>query len=159
MDQLRVYISDPQPDSNNYFFLYFVAIDTIFGVKTPLEWQTENPVVEFRSSFAFPDKNNQLTIYQDLRFFSDKLVNDSIFPLDFFLPSSRLDFIKNFHQQWVIRLGTTDSAFYKYYQTVEQQKNTFYNPFSEPTPVFTNIEGGLGIWAGFATDSFVSVFQ
>ncbi|MEZ4771813.1 MAG: DUF4249 family protein [Bacteroidia bacterium] len=159
MDQLSVYILDPQPDIANYFFLYFFALDTLSGIKTPMEWQTDNPMVEFSSRLAFPDRNNQLTIYQDLRFFSDKLLNDSIFKLDFFLPGSRLDFIKNYHQQWVIRLGTTDSAFYKYYQTFEQQKNTFSDPFSEPTPVYTNIEGGLGIWAGFATDSFTSIFE
>ncbi|MEZ4829242.1 MAG: DUF4249 family protein [Bacteroidia bacterium] len=144
---------------NNYFFLYFFALDTLSGIKTPMEWQTENPIVEFSSRLTFPDKNNQLTVYQDLRFFSDKFLTDSIITLDFFLPSNRLGFIKTFHQKWILRLGTTDSAFYKYYQTFERQKDAFSNPFSEPTPVYTNIEGGLGIWAGFATDSFTSIFE
>ena len=47
-----------------------------------------------------------------------------------------------------IELLHTDEAYYQYHRTLQQYRNT-NNPFSEPILVFSNIEGGLGCFAGY----------
>lgn len=46
-------------------------------------------------------------------------------------------------------LATTDAAYYEYYTTVEKQRDAQGNPFAEPQPVYSNVSGGLGVFAGY----------
>ena len=45
-----------------------------------------------------------------------------------------------------ISLSLIDESYYKYAQSIYDFQNE--NPFSEPTPVYSNIKGGLGVFAG-----------
>jgi hypothetical protein len=47
-----------------------------------------------------------------------------------------------------LELLHTDEAYYQYHRTLQHYRNT-NNPFSEPILVFSNIEGGLGCFAGY----------
>jgi len=49
----------------------------------------------------------------------------------------------------VIFLSVTDQDFYNYHKSVWNFEGD--NPFQEPAPIFSNIEGGLGIFAGVNT--------
>lgn len=49
---------------------------------------------------------------------------------------------------WV-SLSLVDENYYQYAQSVDNFQND--NPFSEPTPIYSNIEGGLGVFAGINT--------
>ena len=63
--------------------------------------------------------------------------NYRIYPIStYFLDSNNV---------WV-SLSLTDENYYKYAQSVYDFQNE--NPFSEPTPVYSNIKGGLGVFAG-----------
>lgn len=56
----------------------------------------------------------------------------------------------------VVKLGTIDQGVYEFWESVDAASNL--NPFSSPTPVFSNFDnGGRGVWAGYATtlDTFV----
>lgn len=56
----------------------------------------------------------------------------------------------------VVKLGTIDQGVYEFWESVDAASNL--NPFSAPTPVFSNFDnGGRGVWAGYATtlDTFV----
>ncbi|MCB9186150.1 MAG: DUF4249 family protein [Flavobacteriales bacterium] len=58
----------------------------------------------------------------------------------------------------VVKLGTIDQGVYDFWESVDAASNL--NPFSSPTPVFSNFDnGGRGVWAGYATtlDTFVCV--
>jgi len=46
-----------------------------------------------------------------------------------------------------VSLLITDENYYNFHRSINSSSDGD-NPFSEPTPVFTNIEGGLGIFAG-----------
>lgn len=49
----------------------------------------------------------------------------------------------------IIFLSVTEQEFYNYHKSVWNFEGD--NPFREPAPIFTNIEGGLGIFAGINT--------
>ncbi|MBI1287483.1 MAG: DUF4249 family protein [Flavobacteriales bacterium] len=58
----------------------------------------------------------------------------------------------------VVKLGTIDQGVYNFWESVDAASNL--NPFSSPTPVFSNFDnGGRGVWAGYATtvDTFICV--
>lgn len=58
----------------------------------------------------------------------------------------------------VVKLGTIDQGVYEFWESVDAASNL--NPFSAPTPVFSNFDnGGRGVWAGYATtlDTFFCV--
>ncbi len=52
----------------------------------------------------------------------------------------------------VFRLTTIDQAHYNFWRTAEQEIMMGQNPFSSPVQIRSNIEGGLGIWGGYAAD-------
>jgi len=58
--------------------------------------------------------------------------------LEGFFRSSTLD----------LRLVSISEAAFRYYRTLERYAYADGDPFSEPVQVFTNVQGGLGIWAG-----------
>jgi hypothetical protein len=42
----------------------------------------------------------------------------------------------------------------RYFKSVRLQENTSGNPFAQPVQVYTNVEGGLGIFAGYTRSSW-----
>ena len=48
-----------------------------------------------------------------------------------------------------LKLLLTDENYYRYHQTVRDFQRARENPFAEDSPVFSNIKGGLGIFAAF----------
>ena len=50
----------------------------------------------------------------------------------------------------VVKLGIIDQAVYEFWESVDAASNL--NPFSSPTPVYSNFDnGGRGVWSGYAT--------
>lgn len=59
--------------------------------------------------------------------------------------------------RFVLKFCSTSEPTYDFFQTFEAQQGTNGSPFASPSNVITNIEGGLGIWAGYAA-SFDTVY-
>lgn len=52
-----------------------------------------------------------------------------------------------------VELRAASEAYYRFYSTVGRQQNSPGAPYSEPVIVFSNVEGGKGIFAGFSADT------
>ncbi len=52
---------------------------------------------------------------------------------------------KNLH----VLLAVTDRNYYLYHQSIIRQQEVDDNPFAEPALIYTNIEGGLGVFGGY----------
>ncbi|MFN2430076.1 MAG: DUF4249 domain-containing protein [Cryomorphaceae bacterium] len=50
----------------------------------------------------------------------------------------------------VLKFCSTDEPTYQFFRTFDAQQGTNGSPFSAPSNIISNIEGGLGIWAGYA---------
>ena len=46
-------------------------------------------------------------------------------------------------------LSVTDRSYYLYHQSLDRQIDTDGNPFAEPTIIYTNIQGGFGVFCGY----------
>lgn len=53
----------------------------------------------------------------------------------------------------VFSLFSVSEAYFRYFKTFALHRESYENPFAEPVQVFTNIENGLGVFAGFSSDS------
>jgi len=51
----------------------------------------------------------------------------------------------------VVKFCTLDRQHFEFWRTEETQVSNNGNPFASPAPVLGNIEGGLGIWGGYAS--------
>ena len=54
----------------------------------------------------------------------------------------------------IVRLYNTEKSYYLYHKSIDNYKGGD-NPFSEATPIFSNITGGLGIFTSYTVDSAV----
>ena len=56
-----------------------------------------------------------------------------------------------------MNLMSVDQAYYRYQDAINRQRRSRNNPFAEPVPIPSNIEGGLGCFAGYnnATQTLV----
>lgn len=50
----------------------------------------------------------------------------------------------------IVRVLTLSTDFFDFAISYQKQKNNSSNPFAEPTQVYSNIDGGLGIFAGYS---------
>jgi hypothetical protein len=55
---------------------------------------------------------------------------------------------------FVVYIYNTDKSYYLFHKSMKDYNNST-NPFSEPTPVFNNITGGLGIFSAYTVDSMI----
>lgn len=55
----------------------------------------------------------------------------------------------------VVSLRTVSEDYYNYKTTFQLQENTSGDPFAQPVNVYTNIENGLGIFAGFSESRYI----
>lgn len=55
----------------------------------------------------------------------------------------------------ILRWCTIDRAHFRFWSTAEFSRNNGGNPFSSPTQISTNINGGLGVWGGYSPSYYV----
>lgn len=63
--------------------------------------------------------------------------------------SGTVEFYENSNDTLYATLSTGSSEFYNYFSRASKLTQTDIGPFSEPIPMYTNVKGGLGIFAGF----------
>lgn len=54
------------------------------------------------------------------------------------------------NQEFYLVFYHVPESFYLFYKTLENNRNTGDNPFAEPAKVFTNVEGGYGLWSSIS---------
>lgn len=94
--------------------------------------------------------NNTITAYlDDGVLFEDNTFNGRRVTFSFpFETTVRLD--RELMGQLFVELRSTSEAYYRFYSTVGRQQNSPGAPYAEPVVVFSNVEGGKGIFAGFS---------
>jgi hypothetical protein len=57
-----------------------------------------------------------------------------------------------------IYLYNTEESYYRYHTSLDNY-NDGENPFTEVTPVYSNVTGGLGVFTSFTVDSLVYLLK
>ena len=143
----------------------FLALREIWS---PVALQSDDPIVDdafnsYRNELLFKDKSfdgqpYELKVYGLFNLDNDvyNRVLDRAF--EFVLQEDAYNFegklvrqvgdTVGFHTLYAL-LRTTTKEYYNYHYTRDLQASVENNPFAQPVQVFDNIEGGLGIFAGY----------
>jgi hypothetical protein len=125
------------PDEKNYYsiagrFTKFKTTDS-----------SETEIVEGRVSF-------EETYLTDMDADSDNKIK-----LETWITDSYDNILQNYDSAFLsIYLMNTEEAYYLYHTSIYENDNSD-NPFSEAKPVYSNINGGLGIFTSYTVDSLV----
>lgn len=112
----------------------------------------DSPSLELRASFESIDEpvDEDPSLGGARSYFGEAVLRaaSNPFAIDLRIPPNRFD-----NQPPSARLHVTavSDDFARYHQSVEVQERTVRDPFVEPTAVYSNVDGGLGAFVGFAT--------
>jgi|GEM_PF-3248241 len=126
---------DDVPDIDNQYFIEAKAIYI-----TPDGWESsqliyfneDTPLVDFS---IIDGSKSRL-------FFNDQIFQGGNIEFNF-------DTNTDNYTDIILTIAHVDDNFYRYNQSVDRQSNNTENPFAEPSPIHSNINGGLGIFAAY----------
>ncbi|MCB9277690.1 MAG: DUF4249 domain-containing protein [Lewinellaceae bacterium] len=142
VDGLTVDIKDPA-GVENYYAVQLLVRDTVVSPPDTFAY-------EYR---VFLDTNDPLVSYAEnqLLIFSDASFEGKTASLNFY-SYDQLD-----RQKMVLRLYALTREGYLYLRSKEDYENANGNPFAEPVTVFSNVEGGYGIFmVSAATEKIIN---
>ena len=158
---LSITINDPV--GKNYYMLaiysknYGFILDTITWLPTDTISEKHNEY----GSVSFYDLYNEVQYVNaplpfSLNYWSGQTIifNDEIFSEESFLvtPTANLGFLaKNGDNTAMLyyQVITISEDLFNFYSSINKYEATANNPFVEPVNIFSNIEGGIGIVAGY----------
>jgi hypothetical protein len=139
---------DPANESN-YYFLEFVYLGYRIFREDTLSASGSGGLRITNSGVANGFSGENSSLFRN-NFFTDNLFDGREFTLELEIPSIGNDIFIN---ELEIRMHSISASYYEYLNTRFIQNRTRNDPFAQPTQVFSNITGGLGIFAGYSTSS------
>lgn len=161
LKNLSLSFSDPSEDDNYYEIAVFLdavnyrwnytedgeifPVDTL-NIRYPAYLSTEDPAVVSGDFFSGDDEYYGQTLR-----FSDETFNGRDYTIDFNFQGSS-GYTELPQRKYIVSLRSLNREQYLYLKSLELQDDSEGNPFAEPVPVYNNILGGYGIFAGFSQD-------
>ena len=139
---------------NGYEFLQF---KTMFHLTNQSDTEYFYRIIAKTTSFKKYSSNETSSVYDNTIWMKKQLYtykeadteNTLNIPFELNYDSHYYDSI--FLKVYVIK---SEKSYYLYHKSLEDY-NDGENPFAEPTPVYSNVEGGLGIFTSYTMDSLV----
>ncbi len=135
-------IDDPPEESNFYEInlyktgKYYHAYDDYEYNLLELDIDSEDPVL-----------NEYYSWYNDGLYFDDKLINGKNYNLIFY---AYQDIDTAYHDTIIVELRSLSKELFLYRTSFYKQLDAQDNPFAQPVQVFSNVEEGAGIFAGYS---------
>ena len=142
--EMKINFKDPATEKNYYTLKIIEDAFYIFNKDTV--WYTQEIFYEVVKQSLSNDERGL-----------EKLVNDNLFngkdyTFHVNLYNRRYSFGSQIFQQHVrVVLLSISEEYYRYFTTKSLQDYTNGDPFAQPVQVFTNVENGLGIFAGYSS--------
>lgn len=138
-----------------YYLTYVYDPDTGDYIRDTVYY--ENPVTQ-RTGFTTADPvllADVETFFDETYYYASQLAfNDQLFngkTQTFRIQIDTYGYGSNY-SSLILRLTSCSEAYYRYLITLQKYTATEGDPFAQPVQIFTNIENGRGIWAGYAFD-------
>lgn len=88
-------------------------------------------------------------------FLTDENFNGQTYPLDFAIFDEDINWSPNNKLEAIINVKSVSKEMYDYFKSVTLYNLTVNNVLSEPQPILSNIEKGIGIFGGFSQQELV----
>lgn len=137
-DYIKLSFELKDPPGENFYMLKVMLTDTFEN------WSTGEPEIQKYDIFVQTEDPGFNSIYGNL-YLEDKLFDGKTKQINLLVDKYYYDLKKYLE---VVLVNCTPE-YYLYSRSYDLQRWNEYDPFSEPIPVFSNIENGYGIFAGF----------
>jgi hypothetical protein len=148
--------TDPEYE-NNYYLLYVYRVPAFYSASNNMVFSCQDPVVEeylnhgtFMEGIAFTDRSISGQKH---------ILRVTLNGKDIGKPFYNDEFSESHRKAIYFRLCAITEDYYKFIQTLNLFLKNYKNPLAEPTQVYSNIEGGYGIFGGAAVSSDSLVFN
>lgn len=134
------------PNQDNFYQLLLISAQDLAGTNPFITgFSSESPILPGNSD-PFGESENY---YFDDAFFTDNAFNggSATIDMDAFISS---EFI-------TVQYLHCSEEYYLYKRTLQNYIENDGNPFSQPVQIYSNVEGGLGIFAGYSFDMISAV--
>jgi len=143
---MNVFLKDP-PERDNYYYLSAVYYDTVYQSPDSLEFEIRMRHLSLSSDDGAISKDGSVMIGL---FFTDDIFNGQNYSLKVDFEDGRGKRGRVYH----LELVSFSKAAYLYRITNNEFQKSRNDPFSEPVQVYSNIENGYGIFAGYSVDVY-----
>ena len=128
---------------SDFYFTDIKGEENYYGVLSELTWPDPNNI--------FSNTQSKILIDPKYNCFNDKGIdgNRLKIPLESFSISYLHD--STFFKTYLLN---TDKPYYDYHKSIEKYQSG-ETPFTEASPIYSNIKGGLGIFAAYTYDSII----
>lgn len=161
--EYRFTFTDP-PGEDNYYMVEVIQAEEFFinNVFDPISGGFIPDTTWFDEPFFFSvgmSTSDQVISSENESFFGESLTfDDQFFFSDGLFEGSTREFVVRVPEpfqgaRYILRLSTLSEAYYRYRVTARRFINTNGDPFAEPVLVFSNVEGGLGVFGGVSSSS------
>lgn len=161
--EYRFTFADPAGEDNYYMVEVIQAEEFYINyVLDPESGQFMADTVWLEQPFFFNvgmNTSDQVIASENDSFLGESLTfGDRFFFSDDLFEGSTREFVVRITEplptaRFVLRLSTLSEAYYRYRVTERRFFDTNGDPFAEPVLVFSNVEGGLGIFGGVSSSS------
>jgi len=136
-------------NQDNYYQLLLVILDDFDGNPSITGFSTNSPLLADQGSPFGGEEDGTEFFFTDAFFTDDAFSGESIsLELSASYPSSPT----------AIQYVSCTEEYYLYKLTLQNFYENNGNPFAQPVQIYSNIEGGLGIFAGYSFDQ-VNIFN
>lgn len=136
-------------NQENYYQLLMVILDDVGGNPSIISFSTNSPLLANQGNPFGGEEDGKEYFYTGAFFTDDAFSGESIsLDLSAFYTSSTT----------AIQYLSCTEEYYLYKLTLENFYENNDNPFAQPVQIYSNIEGGLGIFAGYSFDQ-VNIFN
>jgi len=149
---IDVTISDPAGTDNYYqlsVYTYNTWIDYIYNPDNPGESDTAVRInreeIRFSTDDPVADDSDD---YMTKLHFNDNIIDGETYQIKLKFD----DWNASFDREYYVELISMNKAGYLYRKSVKEYQNSSGDPFSEPVLIYSNIENGYGIFAGYSTN-------
>lgn len=162
----RIEFTDP-PSEKNYYLINIIRVQLVPYLRHYMAFDCHDPVIEQKlgSSSGTSGSDNIVRDHIYGYAFTDKLIEGKKYNLNFsFNGSLYHGYHGSIYNQnprtsyiYYFRLISITEEYYKFIQSFQLFNSVRWNPLAEPVQVYSNINGGYGIFAGAAvsTDSII----
>ncbi len=136
---------DDPSNSSNYYQISVYSIDTIWYDE--YNFSLNKREIYLSSDDVVISGNSEVSSDSPTLLFSDELFNGQKYSISL----SFNDWLDSEGKYYFLELESITKAGYLYRKTVEEFSNSQYDMFAEPVQVYSNIDGGFGIFAGYSS--------
>lgn len=109
----------------------------------------------FKYNFESPNSMATGNIDNEYGIFTDKLINGTEYETNFYLNPDNdyddIDSTKGEFLQYNVMLQAITPDMYYYLKSIDLQEYALELPFTEPIPIYTNVQNGIGIIGSFSS--------